>query len=84
MNARIEICLNSKLKRVAGERARALGISFAEYVRQLIERDLRSRHVVISRADLFDPGSSDGSGVAKNKRAMLSEALASRRRRIDG
>jgi hypothetical protein len=81
MMARTQICLDTELQRGAREKASALGISLAEYVRQLIDRDLRAKHVTVSPSGLFDLGSSGGSNVAKNKRAMLAEALASRHRR---
>ena len=84
MMARTQICLDSELQRGARERASALGISLGEYVRQLIDRDIRSRHVAVSPSGLFDLGSSGGSNVAKNKKAMLAEALTSRHRRISG
>jgi hypothetical protein len=81
MMARTQICLDSELQRRARERASALGVSLAEYVRRLIDRDIGTRRATVSPVGLFDLGSSGGGSVAKNKKAMLGEALATRHRR---
>ncbi len=82
MMARTQISLDSELQRRARDRASDLGISFAEYVRQLVDRDLGAPRNAVSPSSLFDLGSSGGSNVARNKKAMLGEALASRHKQI--
>jgi hypothetical protein len=57
-----------------------MGISFAEYVRRLVVRDLGGAKSTASPAAMFDLGSSGGSDIAKNKHAMVAEAFASRLR----
>jgi hypothetical protein len=81
MMARTQICLDSELQRGAREKANALGISLAEYVRRLIDRDIGTRRLTVSPSNVFDLGSSGGSNVARNKKAMLGEAVAARDKR---
>lgn len=62
------------LKR-ARRRAGELGISLAEYVRRLVERDLAEAQPVADPSSVFDLGSSDGSDIAREKDAMLGAAF---------
>ena len=85
MMMRSVISLESELQRRARRRAGESGISFAEYVRRLVARDLAQSepHVDVSR--IFDLGASGGSDIARNKAAMLAEAFgASRSKRRRG
>lgn len=84
MMARTQICLDSELQRSAREKANALGISLAEYVRRLIDRDIGARGPAVSPSQLFDLGSSGGSNIARNKKVMLGEAFASRHKKQSG
>ncbi len=59
----------------ARQRAGALRISLAEYVRQLIARDLGADAGGNDVGAVFDLGGSGGSDVARNKDAMIAEAL---------
>jgi hypothetical protein len=81
MMSRTQITLDPETQRRARHRAAQMGISLAEYVRRLVGRDLdQPRHVADVRV-VFDLGTSSGSDVARNKDAMLGEAVASRRGR---
>jgi hypothetical protein len=75
MMARIQIALPPEDQRRARARAAVLGISFAEYVRRLVARDLGE---IAGRGDpqaLTDLGDSGGSDVAREKRRYLGEAV---------
>jgi hypothetical protein len=80
MMSRTQIAFDSETQRRARRRAADLGISLAEYVRRLVARDLGSPQRAANPAAIFDLGSSAGSNIAANKRAMLAEAFASSRR----
>ena len=80
MMSRTQITLEPEVQRKARRRASDMGISFAEYVRRLVVRDLGGAKSSASPAAMFDLGSSGGSDIAKNKRAMVAEAFASRLR----
>ena len=78
MTSRAQITLEAETERRARRRASELGVSFAEYVRRLVARDLTSP--VVEPADVacvFDLGSSGQSDIAKNKEAMIAEAFRS-------
>ena len=63
------------MQRQARERASQLGISLAEYVRRLVARDLGD---VVPHADptsVFNLGDSGGSNIARDKDAMVGEAV---------
>lgn len=73
--ARTQVSLDSELQRRARERAAQLGISFAEYVRRLVDEDLGSTEQRASPALVLKLGRSDGSNVARDKDAMIGEAV---------
>jgi len=76
MNARTQITLDRELQTLAHAKAAELGISFAEYVRRLLTRDLSTarRKVHISTVfDLVDEG--PPTNVARDKDRMLAEAV---------
>ena len=79
MMSRTQITLDSEIQRRARQRANDLGVSLAEYVRRLVARDLGARTRAANTAAVFDLGKSAGSDVAKNKDAMIGEALSQRR-----
>jgi hypothetical protein len=54
-----------------------MGISLAEYLRRLVERDLGEPRTSPSPSIVFDLGASSGSDIARNKDAMLAEAFSS-------
>jgi hypothetical protein len=76
MNARTQITLDSDTQRRAQAKAAELGISFAEYVRRLLARDLGRPKREVSISMIFDLGASDApTDIARDKHAMLDEAL---------
>jgi hypothetical protein len=90
MNARTQITLDPDMQRQAQAKAAELGISFAEYVRRLVARDIDRRKPKGDISTIFDLVT-DGppTDVARDKRAMIGEAFrqeheratASKRRR---
>ena len=81
MMARTQITLDPETRRRARERAADLGISFAEYVRTLVERDLERPARDADPAALFDLGRSKGSDVARDMDTMLGAAVEAERTR---
>ena len=79
MILRTQISLESKLHSQIRMRAAALGISFAEYIRRLIEHGLKEMHREIDRSVIFDLGISEPSDIAKHKDQMISKAIAAGR-----
>ena len=85
MMSRTQITLDPEFQRRAHRRASDLGVSFAAYIRGLVERDLSQPKKVTGINALFDLGNSGGSNIARNKHSMIEEAFefeanASRRR----
>ncbi|HSU61447.1 MAG TPA: hypothetical protein VLI55_19215 [Bryobacteraceae bacterium] len=81
MMSRTQITLEPEIQRRARQRAGELGISLAEYVRRLLDRDLGTVQSRVNPAIVFDLGASGGSEIARNKRAMVAEAFASGRKK---
>ncbi len=81
MMARTQITLDPETQRRARERAADLGISFAEYVRTLVERDLERPSRNGDPSVVFDLGRSNAADVARNKDAMLGAAVEAERPR---
>jgi hypothetical protein len=77
MMSRTQITLDPEMQRRARQRASDLGVSLAEYIRRLVTRDLGSVQPKADPAVVFDLGSSGGSDIAREKDAMIAEALAS-------
>jgi hypothetical protein len=82
MMARTQIMLDAEMQRRARQRASELGVSFAEYVRRLVGRDLtRPKGAAIEVSCIFDLGNSGGTDVGKQKDSMIAESFLSVRRR---
>ena len=81
MMSRTQITLEQEIQRRVRQRAGDLGVSFAEYIRRLVARDLGGAQPAANPAVVFDLGASGGCDVAANKDAMLAEAFASGGRR---
>lgn len=82
MTTRTQITLEADLRRRAHRRAADQGISFAEYVRRLLRRDLEEPSR--PKADIsaiFGLGDSGGSDVANHKDEYIGEAIAARKLR---
>jgi hypothetical protein len=77
MQIRSQIALSSEDHRRAKKRAAELGVSLAEYIRQLVARDLHAPDAAADPSLLFDLGSSGGSDVALSKDVYLGEAAES-------
>lgn len=82
MMVRTQITLESELQRRARRRASELGVSLAEYVRQVISRDLRQTEPKTDISAIFNLGSSGGSNIAKDKEAMVAEAFDQARKKL--
>ncbi len=81
MMARTQITLEPELQRQARRRAADRGISFAQYVRQLVAIDLAPKRRRANAAVVFALGASDGTDVARDKDALLGAAIESEARR---
>ena len=79
MMARTQITLQPEIQRRARRRASDLGISLAEYVRRLVARDLGSTSAEADPSLVFNLGNSGGSDIAKDKHAMIAQAIVSAR-----
>jgi len=82
MMSRTQITLDPDLQRRARRRAARLGVSFAEYVRRVVERDLGGTEPDRGRVEaVFGLGASGGADVARDEDEMVAAAFASRPRR---
>lgn len=77
-STRTQITLDQTLDRQAKRRARHLGISFAEYVRRLIARDVQGPARRAAIDDLFGIGDSGGGDVARLEDEYVADAFAQR------
>jgi hypothetical protein len=75
MMVRTQITLDRETQKRARRRASEMGVSFAEYVRRVISRDLALPEAKADVAAVFDLGASDGSDIARNKKSMVAEAF---------
>lgn len=82
MTTRTQITLEPELRRQAHRRAADQGISFAEYVRRLLRRDLEEpARPKADISEIFGLGDSGGSDVANHKHEYIGEAIAARKLR---
>jgi hypothetical protein len=80
MMSRTQISLDPELQQRARRRAARLGVSFAEYVRRVVARDLEDRRRPAGDPSLvFALGASRGADVARDKDTMIAEAVAAGR-----
>jgi hypothetical protein len=79
MMARVQVSFPPEEQRRARARAADLGISFAEYVRQLVARDLGEERRTNDPRELFDLGDSGRSDVATEKHRYVGEAVEAER-----
>lgn len=75
MPSRTQVTLDADTDRRAKARAAVLGVSFAEYVRRLINADLGDAEPRRPLSSLFGAGASGGSHVARHKDQYLGEAV---------
>ena len=76
MMAKMQITFEPEFQRRARRRASELGVSLAEYIRRLVARDLGN---AAAPGLVFNLGNSGGSDIAKDKHAMIAQALVSAR-----
>ena len=84
MMIRTQISLDSERHAQVRARAAALGISLAEYMRRLVDRDFAEQPRGADRSVVFDLGTSRGTDIASQKAQMIGEATgAAKRRHVD-
>ena len=81
MTTRMQITLDPELQRRSRERAKQLGISFAEYIRRLVARDLSEVAPAVDPSRVFKLGHSGGTDVAQDKDVLVAQALEAELRR---
>jgi len=79
MVVRTQITLDADAHRRAKRRAAELGISFAEYVRRVLDRDLGEPAPRSDPAEIFGLFDSGGADVARDKDSYVDEAVRSSR-----
>jgi hypothetical protein len=75
MMTRTQLSFDSEMLSRARRRAGELGVSLAEYVRRLVAADLGGPSPQASPEAVFDLGASARSDVARDKDAMIAEAI---------
>jgi hypothetical protein len=76
MNARTQITMDPEMQRRAQAKAAELGISFAEYVRRLVARDVgepKPKADISMIFDLIDEG--PPTNIARDKDEMIGDAV---------
>ena len=77
MTSRTQITLEPELHRRAVAKAEELGVSFAEYVRRVLQRDLeptpKREFDITAMFDLFDEG--PATDIARDKDKLIGEAV---------
>ncbi len=76
MMIRTQISLDSERHAQARARAAELGVSLAEYMRQLVDRDVGRSPRVVDRSVVFDLGGGSPTDIASGKDRMIAEAIA--------
>ena len=74
---RTQIALNDEQHARVKKKASELGITMAEYIRTLVDRDLGSDNTQASVSSIFGLGDSGGSDIANELRASR-DAVAAR------
>ena len=76
MNARTQITMDPEMRRRARAKAAELGISFAEYVRRLVARDMGELKPRADISIIFDLGASEEpTDIAHDKDKLVGEAV---------
>ncbi len=76
MMIRTQISLDSERHAQARARAAELGVSLAEYMRQLVDRDVGRSSRMVDRSVVFDLGGGSPTDIASGKGRMAAEAIA--------
>jgi len=77
---RTQIALEAEQHAQARSKAASLGISMAEYIRRLVDQDLRRGGAFADVSAVIGIGRSGGSDIASESRAATEEAIAAVRR----
>lgn len=76
MMIRTQISLDSERHAQARARAAELGVSLAEYMRRLVDRDVARPARTVDRSVVFDLGGGIPTDIARDKDHMIAEAVA--------
>ncbi len=74
MMSRIQIAFDPETQKRARKRAIDLGVSFAEYIRRLVARDLDIPDRSADPSAVFNLGNSGDTDIARSKSALLGKA----------
>jgi hypothetical protein len=76
MTSRSQITLEPELRRLASTKAKREGVSFAEYVRRVIAKDVGKARPKADISEIFDlDKSAEPTNIARDKDRMLAEAI---------
>ena len=75
---RTQIALESEQHALVKRKAADLGISMAEYIRRLVERDLQQTGASTGISAIFGIGDSGGSDIAVDRKRATADAIAAR------
>ena len=75
---RTQIDLESEQHALVKRKAADLGVSMAEYIRRLVERDLAQTGPGSDISAIFGIGDSGGSDIAVDRKGATAEAIAAR------
>ncbi len=75
---RTQIDLEAEQHALVKRKAAELGISMAEYIRRLVERDLAQTGPGADISAIFGIGDSGGSDIALDRKGATAEAIAAR------
>ena len=75
---RTQIAVEAEQHALLKRRAAELGISMAEYIRRLIDRDLGDRATGGDISAIFGIGDSGGSDIAVDRKHATADAIAAR------
>ena len=64
----------------ARARAAELGISFASYMRRLVDQDLAGSSIELHPSIVFDLGASGGTDIESDKDRLVAEAMGAAKR----
>lgn len=81
MMTRTQLSLSLEQHRKARKRAEELGVSLAEYIRRLVDKDLQEMPRPADISIIFDLGRSGGSDVARHKDEYVGEAVEAEHQR---
>lgn len=74
---RTQIVLEPEQHTMVKQKAAALGITMAEYIRRLVARDLKQSRTNADISQIIGIGRSGGSDIAAEGKTVIAEAVAS-------